>query len=158
MEQVSVLIKILRLSELLHDHKETQRKTVEKETPPILQEIRGKQLSHSGRKLVTVLYGLGACNQRALAQAVGITPQAVSETVKKLESCGYLTKVSGLQKNENFISLTPQGEELAVALNEMIQRHARDVFSQFEEEELSQLGGLLDKLLNSMEGNPNPPS
>lgn len=76
-----------------------------------------------------------------------ISPQAVSENIKKLEKLGIIIKEPGLQKNENYIYLTGQGIELSKIFQDDIDRHVAAVFQDFSDLELEQLERLLDKLV-----------
>ncbi|MFI3312697.1 MAG: winged helix-turn-helix transcriptional regulator, partial [Eubacteriales bacterium] len=86
-------------------------------------------------------------NQRTLATQMGTSAQAVSEAVKKLVQCGYVTKVVGTQNNENRIALTAEGQEVAEKLDRRIKSHASVVLGSFSQEELMELDRLLTKLL-----------
>lgn len=153
MEQIKVLEKLHRISELISE-KDKEAHPWEQLPDPILAEKLEKlHLSHSGRKLLVVLKKEGSCNQRNLALKLGISPQAVSETVKKLEFHGCIQKTNGNQKNENLISLTTLGDEFAQFLKQIIYDHANMVFSSFSQEEVSLLGDLLEKLLLQIQDN-----
>lgn len=147
MEQVKVLGKLHQLSERVQEQDDNKHRWQQWANERLVVQLDSLKLPHSGRKMLAVLHQEGGMNQRNLAQKLGISPQAVSETVKKLETQGCITKVSGNQKNENLISLTPLGEELALLLFEIISHHAQEVFEGFTSEEVALLGKLLDKLL-----------
>ncbi len=104
-------------------------------------------LSHSARKTLALLSREGPQNQRTMAQLLGISPQAVSEMVKKLLQVDCITKEQGKQKNENLISLTDSGADLGLLLREIIEFHANDFFSPLNQEELEQFHSILVKLL-----------
>lgn len=147
MTRVEVLAKLHRLSETVqeeHDRGKQRWSENEKET---FHKLHALKLPHSGRKMLSVLYAKGGMNQRALALQLGISPQAVSESVKKLEHLGYIIKENGSQKNENLISLTEEGGEMAKFLIDLIGHHASELFRTFSDDEVQQLGVLLDKLM-----------
>lgn len=85
-------------------------------------------------------------NQRNLASMLKVSPQAVCESIKKLENLELVIKKSGTQKNENLISLTKLGEEKATLLNEKIVNHSNEVFKDFTDDELQEFYRLLDKI------------
>lgn len=147
MNQVTVLSKLLHLSEKLIQDCNLDHFPSSSQGETELATLKKLKLPHSGRKMLVVLQEKGETNQRTLATLVGISPQATSESVKKLEEAGCITKTSGKQKNENMISLTPFGEDMADLLQDVITRHAEELFQSFSVEEVTQLGTLLDKFL-----------
>ncbi len=117
--------------------------------PELLETLFSLELSHSSRQTLVKLHLHGKINQRKLAQILDISPQAVSETVKKLLSLSCITRENGSQKNENILALTPLGENIARLLEEVIQNHAEHFFQGFSQEELEQFSFLMDKLLEN---------
>lgn len=105
------------------------------------------KLPHMARKMIGVLTKEGRVNQRTLATYMRISPQAVSENIKKLEKLGVITKESGLQKNENYIFLTEQGMELSKVFQAELEKHVASVFQDFDDLELEQLEQLLNKIM-----------
>lgn len=144
-KQVESLAKLHHLSELMQEEKSNLHRVISDSTK--LKDFHSLGIPHSGKKALTVLLKEGALNQRTLAQMLSISPQAVSELVKKLEANGFVTKTNGKQKNENMISLTPLGKEISDMLKEIITNHAKQVFTEFTEEEVLLFGQFLDKLL-----------
>lgn len=150
MKETHVLSKILQLTEILsHESKLTFSPELEEHQTQFFT-LERMNLPHSGRKMLVILQEKGEINQRTLAHEVGISPQAASESIKKLELSGCVRKVSGTQKNEKLISLTDLGEEMADLLHLVIVLHAKQVFHRFSSEEVGQLGSLLDKLLHEL--------
>lgn len=152
MNPVEVMAKILELTELMSCDTKRDLEKIPEEYRLSAEKLWGLNLSHSGRNLIGTIYQKSknqqTCNQRTLAGDLGISPQAVSETLKKLESSACILKVNGKQKNENLIILTDLGEEIAILLDKIIVNHANDVFASFSQEELEQLFVLLNKLLH----------
>lgn len=147
-EKILALSKVHRLSELLQ---QVHKHSLPSEDEGLLQDLHCLKLPHSGRKMLAVLLKEGSCNQRYLAGQLGISPQASSETVKKLEKKNCIVKVNGKQKNENLISLTEYGEEMAHLLERVISNHAEEVFAHFSAKEVEDFGILLEKLLCNVE-------
>lgn len=144
-DSAKILDKLLSLTENLAEPGRLDLDSLENLAHlPKLMELN---LSHSGRKTLALLRREGPQNQRSMAQLLGISPQAVSEMLKKLLQTQCITKEQGKQKNENLISLTELGENMGNLLEEIIQLHAKDFFSPLEQDELSQLHHILDKLL-----------
>lgn len=150
MTQVEVLAKLHQLSETVQEKRERGQQRWSEDEKESFDKLHALKLPHSGRKMLSVLSVKGGMNQRALALQLGISPQAVSESVKKLEHLGYIIKENGSQKNENLISLTEEGEEMAKFLIDLIGRHACEVFRTFSDDEVQQLGVLLDKLMQNV--------
>lgn len=121
----------------LESHKSEARNTT---VPP--------NISGSGRNLLCALLNHGEINQRNLAKILNISSQAVSETIKKLETLEYIEKISGTQNNENIIVLTPIGKTFAIECDRRIREHASIVFEHLSEEELTSFYELLVKLLD----------
>lgn len=150
MNEIQVLSKILQLTETL-SHKTTLTFSSNlQEQEEQFFALERLNLPHSGRKILVVLQEKGEINQRTLAHEVGVSPQAASESIKKLELSGCVKKVNGIQKNEKLISLTELGEEMAHLLHLVIVLHAKQLFHKFSSDEVGQLGTLLDKLLLDM--------
>lgn len=143
MMKSEVMGKFLRLTEFLSTESHKQLKAEHDE----LHTLRKLQLSHSGRRCLVILWRDGKQNQRNLAKALEISPQAVSEIVKKLQEKGCVLKEQGLQKNENLISLTETGAVYGALLEKIIQIHGEEFLSPLSEEELVEFSLLLDKLL-----------
>ncbi len=152
MEKYLVLTKLFSVSARLSadkmQHEEAALKAKGEPTPEekaAREEV--KRMSSSARQMLCYLTNNPITNQRTIAKQLNISAQAVSETIKKLQQGGYITKTCGAQNNENIIGLTPKGEEVASKLNSRIRSHAEDVFEQFNEAELEQLDALLSKLI-----------
>lgn len=145
MKPETVMVKLISLLGCMEEDSSRHRKN--RAQRPFGKELEECRLSHSAREALVILRKHDSMNQRNLAQYLGVTPQAVSETVKKLLLHGCITKENGLQKNENFIALTPLGEGLADLLQEIVAEHAQACFAPFSQEELVLFDHLLEKLL-----------
>lgn len=104
-------------------------------------------LAHTARKILDILaqHNTGM-NQRTLAKCVGVSPQAISVQIKKLEQRGFLIKTSGTQKNENLITLTEVGYQVGIVLNQAVKHHADHALRDFNDEECARLMELLCKI------------
>lgn len=133
------VVEVMRSDEYLAD----------KETPPsdFVLNIKKMRLSHYARKMLVTLFSEGSLNQRRLAKIMNISPQAVSENIKKLESSGYINKTNGLQKNENFIFLTDLGKQTAVELNSLIKCHANKIFANLTDNDVQKLHEIFEKII-----------
>ena len=145
MQRHQVLIKFYDVAERIKNSRyEVSHDVKIDETIGLIQQLR---LPHSAKKLLTMLYDHEVLNQRTIAKKMNISSQAVSELVKKLIQKELIIKESGLQKNENLISLTPLGKKVAIKLNELIVNHAEMVLKELEDDEVEKLHELLNKLL-----------
>ncbi len=106
----------------------------------------GIHMPPSARKLLCVLLREGSLNQRNIANMTNVTAQAVSEMIKKLEHKELIQKESGEINNENIISLTEKGMEIANKLEAQAQEYAEKLFAGFTEEEMKSLHNLIEKL------------
>ncbi len=88
----------------------------------------------------------GSLNQRNMANSLHVTGQAVSELLKKLEERELITKESGELNNENIISLTPKGAEIAKKVHDTMQGMSEEFFADFSQEEMETLYQLLLKV------------
>lgn len=154
MSEIYVLSKILQLNEILSQESKLSFKPELADQERQFFALERMNLPHSGRKMLVILQEKGELNQRTLAHEVGISPQAASESIKKLELSGCVKKINGTQKNENLISLTDLGNEMGDLLHLVIELHAKQLFHNFSLEEVGQLGALLDKLLQEMSQTP----
>lgn len=144
-DSAKTLEKLLNLMEYLAEPQDFP--SISPKNQEYLQTLFDLKLSHSARKTLALLSRNGPQNQRTMAQLLGISPQAVSEMVKKLLQSQCITKVQGNQKNENLISLTELGENIGLLLQELLEQHAREFFSPLSQAELSEFHRYLDKLM-----------
>lgn len=138
MERDIVLAKLFKVNELLRAQIRSKENDSSK---PV-----GGKINHTSKEILRSLLNNEKINQRNLAGLLDVSPQAVSESIKKLEGMNLVIKESGNQKNENLISLTSTGYESATKLNEKIVAHSNNVLKNFSEEELIQLHNLLSKI------------
>lgn len=131
-----VLAKLFKVNELLRAQKKENL---------LIDEFKLK-INHTGKEILRNLLNNDSINQRSLAGTLDVSPQAVSECIKKLESLDLVTKQSGTQKNENLISLTDFGRDCATELNKKIIAHSNKALKDFTDDELLQLYNLLNKI------------
>ncbi|MFI3200615.1 MAG: winged helix-turn-helix transcriptional regulator [Eubacteriales bacterium] len=141
MEKYKVLEKFFQVAEQIKKEKEKFGGVIEVELS------KKTKLSASAKSILRLLLLEETVNQRTIAKTLHISSQAVSETIKKLELYGLVTKSSGTINNENFIMLTKLGEKMAIQLEERIKNHANEVFREFTKKEIEDLYVLLDKIL-----------
>lgn len=149
MEHHEVLAKLFQVSHRLHEDRvrHMEMETANAIEADLVRISKMQTLPNSSHNILRLLKEAENLNQRTLATQMGISAQAVSEAVKKLVQCGYVTKVVGAQNNENRIALTQEGREVAEKLDRRIKSHASVVLGSLNQEELMQLDKLLCKLL-----------
>ncbi|MFI3324956.1 MAG: MarR family transcriptional regulator [Clostridia bacterium] len=142
MEKHLVLIKFFGVSEQIRAtrHNLSQQNN---EELPLQQKYK---LPPSGCNMLVTLMENGSLNQRAIANIMNISSQAVSETIKKLETKELIVKENGTHNNEKIITLTETGANVAQKLDEGVKKHAKIIFENFSNEEIDTLYNLLDKL------------
>lgn len=112
---------------------------------PVNAEKKG-HIQPSGCNTMCLLLKHEKLNQRSIAKLLGLSAQAVSEIIKKLEGVGYVDKVYGVQNNENIIVLTQSGKERAIEMDAGIKKHAQSLFENFSDEEVVQFMEYLERL------------
>ena len=105
-----------------------------------------KGLPHSAREILASLFEKGEMNQRTLSKFVGVSPQAISKTIRTLCKKELVIKKNGVQKNENFISLTSEGKKTAEILCEIIKSKSEDYFLGFSDAEVKIFGEMLNRI------------
>lgn len=104
-------------------------------------------LGKSSKRIIWLLKRNGPLNQRQISKELNISPQAISEAVKKLETANFIIK-ERINKNETQIKLTDLGEQHALIIKERIQKHADSLLSEFEDEELQVVIDFINKIIN----------
>lgn len=102
-------------------------------------------MNKSSRRIMFQLNKNGPMNQRTMSKILSVSPQAISESVKKLEINNLIEKE--IFKNETLIKLTPQGIIKAEQFTEHFERHANELFEDFTDEELETFIRLSEKIM-----------
>lgn len=135
MKRINTLLKLLHLSEYV---KLAAKSNYKKHHHPLKNEM-----SKSSKRILILLRN-GDLNQRAISKKLMISPQAVSETIKKLEIEEYIIKDTS--KKETIIKLSEKGKIEAISFLKVIQSHADEFLKDFSDEELDLLIKLINKL------------
>lgn len=97
-----------------------------------------------------ILMRLARCgklpSQKELAERLDVTPAAITISLKKLESNGYVSKTLGRDTRYNEIEITEKGRELVKLTRETFTRTDRSLFCGFSEDELRFYIGCLEKI------------
>ncbi len=90
-------------------------------------------------------------SQSEIAKRKGISTASVGVSLKKLESKGYIQRITDVNDSRaNKIILTPKGDEFIEAKHETFQALDKQTFKNFSKEELDLLEKLLDKLHDNL--------
>lgn len=135
MNKFNALHKILELTEYIKLEADKNRKH---------HQLKNHMIK-SSRRILFQLSTNGPINQRTLAKQLTLSPQAISEAVKKLEVDSFITK--DILTNETVIKLTPKGEQKSMLIKEHIQKHSESLFESFNEEELELFIKLTNKIM-----------
>lgn len=103
---------------------------------------------HGG--LLYVVKNNQGLSQKELAQKLGIRPPSITVTIKKLEAEHYIIKKQD-EKDQRIarIYITPEGEEIAAYMEEVLETLAQELFADMSEQEVM----LLRRLLLQMKDN-----
>ncbi len=86
-------------------------------------------------------------SQKELAEAMGISPAAVTTSLKRLEKEGYITRtVQGEDNRRNEIRITDRGLAKVVESREIFETVDRTMFEGFSEEEMAVLHDMMLRL------------
>lgn len=133
MEKEVLLIKLLDtaggIRRELHAKEPPHHKTT-----PILQNV------------LCLLLKKGSMNQRTIAKNIGVSGQAISELMKKMQEENLIKRVSGEFNNENIISLTEEGIMSAKDAQIKIEQFGAKFFKNFTSDEICNLFFLLEKI------------
>ncbi len=141
MKKVHTLQKIFQLNEYI---KISVEKDKEKNHHPLKHDM-----SKSSKRIIWLLNNEGPLNQRTISKLLMISPQAISEAVKKLENEELIIKDTC--KIETIISLTEKGKKHSCDLRNVIKNHANQVLEGFTDDELDQFIYLINKLIQKGE-------
>lgn len=100
-------------------------------------------------------------SQKELADAMGISPAAVTATLKRLERDGYIARtVTDADNRRNEIRITDSGRRAVEESRTMFDAVDAAMFEDFSDEELANFTAQLDRLqanLSDAGGTPEPP-
>lgn len=118
-------------------------------------------IHHSQHRMLMYISGRDQLlSQRELADALGISPAAVTSTLKCLEKEGYVERVMTEEDNRrNRVTITEKGKQKALESCCLFDSVDRMTFDGFSEEELDTLRTLLGRMRNNLalgENNDTP--
>lgn len=97
-------------------------------------------------------------SQRELADAMGISPAAVTATLKCLEKEGYISREMTAEDNRrNRVCITEEGRRKVSESHAIFESVDSTAFDGFTEGELADLRALLSRMLNNLASEDTPP-
>ena len=117
--------------------------------------VEKNDLQKSQHRLLLVLSHLieerKSVSQRDLAESLSVTPAAVAVTLKKLEKSGIIVKTASEADNRyNELSITEKGERIVKDSKKAFLSTDTQMFKDFSNEELEQLGSFLDRIAENL--------
>ena len=109
-------------------------------------------IHHSQHRMLMYLSHCDAMpSQRELADAMGISPAAVTATLKCLEKEGYISREMTAEDNRrNRVCITEEGRRKVSESHAIFESVDSTTFDGFTEEELSDLRTLLSRMLSNL--------
>ena len=108
-------------------------------------------ISHSQHLLLMVLSNDEFHSQKEIATKLNISPAAVTMSLKKLESEGYIIKNTNPNDTRfNFVTLTEKGEGVVSFSRQLFDDIDHELFAGFSKEELNILSGYLTRILDNL--------
>ena len=126
------------------------RKLLKSYTDYQLKELKGYDLTPNE---IVVLSSIGVVGMaRDIAQNACVSKALVSRSVKELREKGLISaSISEVDKREQKLSLTPEGEKAAQLIADANQNFYKVAFRRFEDNEKRVLQALLQLMLNNLD-------
>ncbi len=126
------------------------RKLLKSYTDYQLKELKGYDLTPNE---IVVLSSIGAVGMASdIAQNACVSKALVSRSVKELREKGLISaSISEVDKREQKLSLTPEGEKAAQLIADANQNFYKVAFRRFEDNEKRVLQALLQLMLNNLD-------
>lgn len=126
------------------------RKLLKSYTDYQLKELKGYDLTPNE---IVVLSSIGVVGMASdIAQNACVSKALVSRSVKELRQKGLISaSISEVDKREQKLSLTPEGEKAAQLIADANQNFYKVAFRRFEDNEKRVLQALLQLMLNNLD-------
>ena len=116
-------------------------------------------LTESRAHLVWELQRLGPCPQRALADALHVTPRTITTLIDGLEATGFVTREPHpTDRRATLVTFTPRGRATAQALVDGHRRLARELFEDLSVDVLDGFDTGLVHVIDRLRSLSAPPS
>lgn len=99
--------------------------------------------------IITTLNEKGSMTQGALASYLNIEPPAVSKSLVKLEKKGLVMRISGDDKREKTVTLTPKAVEQYLVWREIVGQHRNAILTNLSEEKQKEVRNLLKTIFQN---------
>ncbi len=110
--------------------------------------VEGCGVHHSQHRLLMKISFLGrSASQKALAEAMEVSPACVARMLKGLEAAGYVKKAEGADGRCNEISLLPAGQRVVEDSQALFRQIGEEMFEGISGAEIEAMGRTLEKLL-----------
>ncbi len=107
----------------------------------------GMGVHHGQHRMLMKVSCLGkSASQKALAEAMDVSPACVARTLKQLSAAGLIEKAEGADGRCNEISLLPRGREMVENSRTIFREIGEEMFMGVSNEEMEALGGILRKI------------
>lgn len=109
---------------------------------------------HSQHKILLMLKKAGDCplSQKKLAEALGVTPAAVTVALRKMEQSGLISRASDSEDSrKNNIELTEKGNRLLEDSRLLFDEINRAMFDTFTDDEKNRIISNLKKMQENLE-------
>lgn len=126
------------------------RKLLKSYTDYQLKELKGYDLTPNEIVVLSSIGVVGMAND--IAQNACVSKALVSRSVKELREKGLISaSISEVDKREQKLSLTPEGEKAAQLIADANQNFYKVAFRRFEDNEKRVLQALLQLMLNNLD-------
>ena len=124
--------------------------------------VEGMGVHHGQHRMLMKVSFLGkSASQKALAEAMDVSPANVARALKQLTAAGLIEKAEGADGRCNEISLLPEGQALVENSRAIFMEIGAEMFEGVSEGEMEALGSILRKIqanLVNMERGEGEPS
>jgi DNA-binding MarR family transcriptional regulator len=116
------------------------------------EDLAARGLTRARATLMAQLHRAGPSNQRALAEALGVSPRNVTGLVDALETASLVTRAPHPHdRRATLVSLTDAGTRAATALADDQRAFAEFLFAKHRASDLEGLAESLDRLLRRLD-------
>lgn len=113
--------------------------------------LKGYNLTRSEVPYLMSLYKRGSVTQEFLSRLYDLNEGTVTRALARLEKKGYIKPESDpYDKRKRIVSLTEEGNEIAIIMIESQEKLRTEIFSNFTDGEYEELRRLLSKLFKNI--------